>query len=625
MTEANETSRWSEIEHLAEGGHWPEFLQAIRDSADALLADVPALHMVYRLGKVADADAVGPDFRALVVAILRNATLEPWLPYFWVALVARGLVPRFWLGDYGVYEPYVVDPGSTLHELGPDVTLVYVDPEELGGDACMLADAGVYEALRARLTQLVDLVSARVGGELVISNLTPPPDAVSSTYSSQITTSWASVRRRLNVDLLERAALDASVHILDLDEVASRFGASGARDARTYYTSHVPFNGAFMPAVATAAAAVVAPIFVQPRKCVVVDCDNTLWGGVLGEDGPEGVQLGGGYPGDMYRRFQLFLRGLRDQGFLLAVNSKNNEPDVVEFMASSSDMVLREVDFAARRINWSDKAGNLRELAAELNIGLDSLLFIDDSEVECDLVRSLVPEVQVELFPTQPIEIPGFIERLTGVEVVRVTEDDLKRSESIRSNVQRERLKRTATDLDGFIRSLEIRLTIRAQAAELVGRVSQLTQRTNQFNLTTRRYTVEEVQRLIEQGLVFTLGMQDRFSDYGTVGVAIVTGSGEVADFDTLLMSCRAFGREIERAFMGSILEDLARRGFSRATGRYVPTRKNPMVADFFERCGFIAVDSDGEGEGDRFSLDLTAAERTFDLTRYTIDTGGLA
>jgi FkbH-like protein len=335
-----------------------------------------------------------------------------------------------------------------------------------------------------------------------------------------------------------------------------------------------------------------------------------------------GVKLGTEYPGSLYRRFQLFLETLKDQGTLLALNSKNDEAEVIAFLDSSPDSLLRSSDFAAHRINWGDKATNLREIAAELNIGLDAVVFVDDSAVECALVQSLMPEVRVHQFPADVLEIPQFIEQFAEMDVLVVTDEDRNRAASMRSNAERERLRTTAADLDTFIRSLEIRLRVECQPQAQVGRVAQLTQRTNQFNLTTRRYTDEEVRVLMREALVYTLAMADRFSDYGTVGAAVVRAAGSEAEIDTLLLSCRAFGREIELAFVDRVLADLVKRGVRTVWGTYVPTPKNVMVAEFYDRCGFDRVSSDATAT--RYQRDLGNLEPSAYVSRYTFETEGL-
>ena len=591
MTEPSSSDNLAErLTRAAETADWAAFVALVRDGGPGLVADLPLAAMVQRVTGRLDWDALPEGLRPLRVAVLRNATLEPALPAATVALLQRGFVPEFRLGDFDVYEPYAEGLGERQRALlaGADITFVYWDPDQLAGDALFAPPDDLFDVLRARLTSILEGLAARVDGA-VVANLAPAMHDVFGTRGAQDARGWPQVARRLNLALADFAAERDSVAVLDLAGAVARFGVTRYRDGRTYHPSRVAFSAAFAPRFAEAFASTVAAALSQPRKCLVLDCDNTLWGGVLGEDGLEGVHIGPEYPGSLYRLFQLHLKALHDQGFLLALNSKNDEAEVLAFLESSPGMVLREEHFATHRINWEDKAENIRGIAADLNIGIDALIFIDDSDVECERVRQALPEVQVERFPGVPLEIPGFIESLRGTEILRVTEDDLRRSESLRTDVRRRALRERVGGYREFLESLGIELTIRRGASAQVERISQLTGRTNQFNLTTRRYSPAEVRAMLERDRVYTMAMRDRFSDYGTVAVAILRDaerSGE-AEIDSLLMSCRAFGRRIEETFLGAVLDDLAAAGVKRVTAAFRPTARNGMVRDFYPRMGF--------------------------------------
>ena len=592
MTESSSSHNLAErLTGAAETEDWSAFVSAVRAAGPGLIADLPLAAMVQRVTGRLDLEALPPGLRPLRVAVLRNATLEPALPAVTVALVQRGFVPEFRLGDFDVYEPYAegLDDRRRALLARADVAFAYWDPDQLAGDALFAPPDDILEVLRARLAGILEGLAARVEGPVIVANLAPAMHDVFGTRGARDPRSWPQVLRRLNLALADFAAGRDSVAVLDLAGAVARFGVTGYRDGRTYYPSRVAFSAAFAPRFAEAFASTVAAALSQPRKCLVLDCDNTLWGGVLGEDGSDGVHIGTEYPGSLYRLFQLHLKALHDQGFLLALNSRNDEAEVLAFLRSCPDMVLREKHFATHRINWGDKAENIRGIATDLNIGTDSLIFIDDSDVECERVRQALPEVQVERFPGAALEIPRFIESLRGTEILRVTEDDLRRSESLRTDVQRRALRERVGGYREFLESLGIELTIRRGPSTQVERISQLTQRTNQFNLTTRRYPVAEVRAMLERDRVYTMAMRDRFSDYGAVAVAIVR-DGErprEAEIDSLLMSCRAFGRRIEETFLGVVLDDLAAAGVERVTAAFRPTARNGMVRDFYPRLGF--------------------------------------
>ena len=603
IDEAASGSTAESLDALAGAGDWPSYFEVLsRHLASEAPPSFALLSGAYQDAERAPDDVQG--FQRVRVGILRNITVEPWIPELFGAFVQRGLLPRFWLGDFEVFEGYALDPASALHTQDLDVLLVHLDGMALAGDGRILSGKGLEGALLHRITGLISSLLEGWKGQIILSNLAPPPWEYFSPHSHQDRGSWLQQRRALNLALAEQYGGERRVHLLDMDDLVSRFGASRAYDHRMLLTAKMPYRAAFLPILASRVAGIVRALRTPPRKCIVVDCDNTLWGGVLGEDEPGGLALGDTYPGVVFREFQLFLKAMKERGFMLALNSKNNESDVISFIDDSPDMILRMDDFVAYRINWNDKVANFRELAQEINVGLDSMIFIDDSHVECELVASLLPEVRVERFPSSPLAVSPFIESISDTEVLFVTEDDLKRNASYKASAQRERLRRESTDLDGFIRSLQISLSVQKQEPETIQRVSQLTQRTNQFNLTTRRYGVDEIEQLLEHAWVFTMRMADRFTDYGLIGLAIVVPTEDgAAEIDTLLLSCRAFGRKVEEAFLKEILGSLHGSGLGRITGRFLATRKNGMVRDFFADQGFRLVE---ESEDERvFEIEL--------------------
>lgn len=579
--------------HPSSSAEWGDFLRRAAEELTGAPSHAGA-NELFGLGRQAPEAVEG--FQSVSVGILRNATVEPWLPELYAALLNEGIKGDFVVGDFAVYERYAAAPRE-LRDPPPDVILLYFEPAALAGDARHAPPQDTAASILARVDAVVAGLLEGTGATVVVSNLSPDPIRFHQLHADQDPGSWPQLRRRVNAGLVEGFRAEPRVAILDLDRVVAEYGAARAFDPRMHLMARNPFAVDFLPHLGRAFADIVAAAAVPPRKCVVVDCDNTLWGGVLGEDGPGRVAIGTDYPGEAYREFQHFLAGLGRRGFLLAINSKNNEDEVLSFLADSPDMVLRPDDFAAHRINWRDKGENLAQLADEMNIGLDSMIFVDDSPVECARIRSAFPEVLVEQFPTNPAEIPGFIGDFRGARRLRVEAEDLKRAESLRTDARRESLKRRAPDLETFVRSLEIRLVIKRQNRAAIPRVSQLTQRTNQFNLTTKRYTPGDIERLMDDGVVYAMSMEDRFSDYGIVGAAIVTGTGgECWEIDSFMLSCRAFGRGIESALLGAVLDDASTAGVEVVRARHVATAKNGMTRDFLPANGFaLTARTDGE------------------------------
>lgn len=332
------------------------------------------------------------------------------------------------------------------------------------------------------------------------------------------------------------------------------------------------------------------------KKCLVLDLDNTLWSGVLGEDGIGGIKMSGDYPGNAFQYFQEGLVELAKSGVILTICSKNNESDVRELWEKNPFLKLRPEHIAAYRINWNNKADNIRGLAAELNIGLDSMVFADDNPTERELVRRELPMVSVPEFPKKPYGLMEFYAVLVN-EYFRsytLTDEDRNKTGQYRDNARRAAEQSNFADLDSFIDSLNIEIDIIPADEFNIPRIAQMSQKTNQFNLTTRRYTEADIHAFVASGAdVMCIAVRDRFGDNGITGEMIITRNGDTADIDTMLLSCRILGKRIETVFLQSVLDRLGKDGVKRVTASYIPTKKNSQVADFYDRHGFTVISED--------------------------------
>ena len=403
-----------------------------------------------------------------------------------------------------------------------------------------------------------------------------------------------------NAQLFALAEQQPNIKVVRTEDFLSNYKREEWTDWKYYFISQAALNprlaGDFRKWFARRKAEVAG----VRKKCLVLDLDNTLWGGVLGEDGPEGILIGGDYPGKAFLYFQEAIAQLGREGIILTICSKNNEADVEEAWAKNPYIVLKADQIAARRINWQDKATNLRELAAELNIGLDSFVFVDDNPTERELIRQMLPEVAVPDFPAQPYELPAFFKSLVDnyFAAYQLTSEDLKKTAQYKANAQRAGEQRKFANFDDYLRSLDIAIDIQAADAFNIPRIAQMSQKTNQFNLTTRRYTEADIHALLDDGCsVWCFGVSDRFGDSGITGELIARISGAKADIDTLLLSCRILGKGIEEAFLFSLLNLLRSRGVSEVSATYIPTLKNGQTRDFFERMGFTCVEELPNGE----------------------------
>ncbi len=332
---------------------------------------------------------------------------------------------------------------------------------------------------------------------------------------------------------------------------------------------------------------------------------------MLGEDGVDGIQIGGDYPGKAFLYFQSALLQLAKTGVILTVCSKNNENDVLEAWEKNPFNVLKAAHFSACRINWNDKATNIRELAEELNIGLDSFVFLDDNPTERELIRQSLPMVSVPDFPEQPYMLPLFFKQLVHdyFKVYSVTQEDLQKTEQYKANALRRKEQQSFTDMESFLRSLDMQVSIQQLNEHNLSRIAQMTQKTNQFNLTTRRYTESDIRQQHQNGWqTWCVSVKDKFGDNGITGCVIVDAHNHI---DTFLLSCRILGKGIELAFAKSVFSLLKSQGVGEITATYVPSSKNMQVADFYERCGMQLVEASPQTGEKRYRLPLATADLT--------------
>lgn len=399
-----------------------------------------------------------------------------------------------------------------------------------------------------------------------------------------------------NTGLISAAETHPNLKVIDITEFTQRYPACELLDWKFYFLSQMGLNPRLANDFKTWFAKKLDQVALKRKKCLVLDLDNTLWGGVLGEDGIDGIKIGGDYPGKAFLYFQEALLELSKSGVILTVCSKNNEQDVLEAWEKNPFVVLKKEHFAACRINWQDKATNIRELAEELNIGLDSFVFVDDNPTERELIRQLLPMVSVPDFPSQPYELPMFFQSLVEdyFKVYAITDEDRKKTEQYKANALRSESQRQFADFDTFLQSLDIRLTIEAANEFNIPRIAQMTQKTNQFNLTTKRYTDADIRLRLSGGWkVYCLSVADRFGDSGITGCIMIDGD----TIDTFLLSCRILGKGIETAFMKKMLQLLKEDGIGKIKATYIPTAKNSQVKEFYERCGFNCIAENELGE----------------------------
>lgn len=407
-----------------------------------------------------------------------------------------------------------------------------------------------------------------------------------------------------------------NVKIISISNFYEKYSIKDRIDFKYYFMSNMEFNPAYLSDFTNWVKNQIRSIELKRKKCIVLDLDNTLWGGILGEDGIDGIRIGNNYPGNAFLFFQQALLELKNKGIILTVCSKNNEEDVFELWENHSDIILRKKDFIVKKINWQDKADNIIEISNELNIGLDSIVFIDDNPTERELVKKTIPDVTVPDFPKEPYLLPNFFNEILEnyFSVHNITKEDLDKSLQYENNISRNVFKKKFNDIDKFISELEIILSIEELSDSNISRFAQMTQKTNQFNLTTNRYTDIEINAFRKTGLVYGLRVKDKFGDNGITGLIMININHKEAIIDSLLLSCRILGKRIEFEFMKYIILILKDKGISTLKAKFIKTKKNIQTENFFEKLKFQVISKSEEKK--EYKLDLT--KNTFKLSPKT-------
>jgi FkbH-like protein len=531
------------------------------------------------------------------IGVVRTYTTELLRPYWTFEALLHGFAADLYEAPYGAVLQSL-QPGSALAAHAPEVTYFFLRWEDIEprfahpGLGAAADRAAVAEAAIDALLSMLHAARRVLPGLLVVTMLPRMGGPELGLYDARVPTSEAGFRAELKGRTAGRLRDQApSVVFDDLDALVEEIGRRTLFDPRLWYSARFPYSVAGAQAIVRRLMKYVL-VLKQPRaKCVVVDADNTLWGGLVGEEGIDGIELGPEYPGSAYVAFQRRLLDIQQRGFLLALCSRNNEAEVRHVLADHPHQLLRESHFAALRVDWEPKPASLRSIAAQLNLGLEALVFVDDSAHECLAVRQSLPEVTVVHAPAEPAALASCLDDVARLEIVALTDEDRARTALYAQERQRRALASSSDDFDHYLASLDMTMTVGIDDARHVARIAQLTQKTNQFNLTTRRYDEAEIRRFMADPdwLVAHCSITDIFGDSGVVGVALVRGvSGATAEIDTFLLSCRVIGRRAETAFLRFLLDTLSQRGVADVRASYVPTAKNALVERFWPEHGFI-------------------------------------
>jgi FkbH-like protein len=528
-----------------------------------------------------------------------------------LALFSMGGGVEIFESAYGVYRQEILDPGSELYRFKPDVVFLAVSWRDLirrpGIEHSRAEVASLVEEELADWSNLWRTAHERLGCLVVQNSFDRPAWRQLDNHEMRHPASLWRFVSRMNAALADGAPPYVLLH--DVDSLAALSGRRAWGDERFFFHAKMPCAPEFIVDYGFSAASLLMAQLGLSKKCLVLDLDDTCWGGAVGDDGIGGIRLGqGNAEGEAFVAFQRYAKALKERGVLLAVCSRNEERIAKEVFEKHAEMVLRLDDISCFMANWTDKAANLREIARRLNIGLDSLVFIDDNPAERALVRRLAPEVAVPELPEDPAGYILAIEPYRHFQTLSITPEDLRRSDYRRADAEREEALGGSADVEGFLRSLAMAARVGPVTPLSLDRAAQLIERSNQFNLTTKRRSAAELSALAAdpQWLTRTVSLSDRFGDNGLISVLLARVEGDVLVIDTWLMSCRVLKRGVEVLLHNGVCRWAMGRGLKRIRVEHVPTAKNGLVREHFAGLGYTKISEDGAGRT-RWERELSA------------------
>lgn len=521
------------------------------------------------------------------IKIISNVTVNQLCPVLKYSLISKGINADVTVANF---DNVVQD---SLEFNTSDLVILF-------WELCNLIDGFQYKSNILKSDELAQVIQ-RFKNEidLVFNNLNSTKLVLVNKFSTQLfnyklikSNNFDIVCEELNRYLASK--IKPNVIIIDIEKIYFNISVDKTINLRDYYLSKSLYSIEFYKKYSLFILPIISSILGKSKKALILDCDNTLWNGILGEDGEDGIEMSGKTrKGVYFEEIQYIVKDLVNKGIIVGLNSKNNEADVDQVVESHPDCVLNSDDLVIKKVNWQDKVSNLKEIARDLNIGIDSLVFIDDSEFEINLVNKMLPDVLTIKVPKTLYEYPEALRsNLSQFYNLSQTDDDKKRINSYLLQSIREKEKIQFSNIQEYLESLDLEITLFEDSSKLTSRLAQLTQKTNQFNLTTKRYLDIEVEDIInsDRSIAYCINVKDKFGDFGITGLAFVHLTNQEAYIDSLLMSCRVLGRNIELKFLDEVVNDLKLKGFHTIYATFVPTNKNGQVKDFYDEIGFTLL-----------------------------------
>ena len=534
---------------------------------------------------------------AVKVALLGDSATQLLSQALRGAAWAEGLDLQIWEADFNQVERQVFDEGSELYEYEPQIVIVFQSSHKLLGAYNKLKPEA-YSSLASNRLELIGNIysqlSSKLKAKIIYFNYTEIDDAVFGNYAGKIESSFLFQLRKLNYELMQFAAPFADFFLCDISSVQNRWGKNNFFQSSIYINTEMVLSMEVIPDVAAKTVSLIKTMYGRFNKCVILDLDNTTWGGIIGDDGLENIQVGSLGIGKAFTEFQYWVKKLKNRGIILAVCSKNTESIAKEPFEKHPDMVLHLEDIAVFVANWETKVDNIRHIQAILNIGFDSMVFLDDNPFERNIVRENIKGITVPELPEDPAEYLEYLYSLNLFETISFSNEDAERTKQYQVEAQRTALLKSFTSEDDFLQNLQMVSLVEPFNKFNTPRVAQLSQRSNQFNLRTVRYIESDIEAIgIDESYApFTFTLEDKFGDNGLICIIILKKeSSDTLFIETWLMSCRVLKRGMENFTLNTLVNYARANGFKYLKGEYIPTAKNEMVKEHYQKLGFEEKD----------------------------------
>jgi FkbH-like protein len=531
------------------------------------------------------------------ISILSSFTLNGIEEIFQVKCDEKNILCNTCLGGYNQYNQEILDSESQLYQFQPNMTFLILDTRSILEDLWYFPYSideterqNFIEKKFKEIENLITIFLKNSNSKLIVSNFFIPTNSNYGIFETKSNFGLQKMINTLNNNLQDYIYNLDSVYLFDMNGFISKHGENNVFDPKQFLFGDIKISLDYIPYLVNDLMGYVIASLGMSKRCIVLDLDNTLWGGIIGEDEYDGIKLGSDPSGKAYVEFQKYLLGLHNRGILLAINSKNNFDDAIKVIEEHPDMILKKEHFSSIKINWNDKVSNIKEISDELNFGLENFVFFDDDPLNREFMKSCLPQVLTVDLPIDPSKYVRTIQEMNEFNSLKITDEDKQRGLMYSQQRERKTFENSANSLEDFLKNMDLKITIKKANSFTIPRISQLILKTNQFNLTTKRYSLEEIQKISQNDnvMIGCVQVEDKFGDNGITAAFIVEKNGTKEwILDTFLLSCRVMGRQIEKSILGYIIKIAKQNNVDKIIANFIPTKKNQPIETFLPDCGF--------------------------------------